>query len=192
MHAGVTSSSFSHHFISPPLPLQVKGKSCFWAELKNQQCHHQGKPVKFQAQRAQNSFCSFEWGRKRSNAWKMEQGVSIYIHKAKAKEQLLDNGFPATSPGALKGRDKSRAWSKLSSCRGRNSSETHYLPSMTFVGSMGISWAEGLKVFGSWEGEQQPPHAWIFSHTITIGSIFSLLKSCSFFRWGEMSREMWL
>lgn len=39
----------------------------------------------------------------------MEQGVSIYIHKAKAKEQLLDNGFPATSLGALKGRDKSRA-----------------------------------------------------------------------------------
>lgn len=39
----------------------------------------------------------------------MEQGISIYIHKAKAKEQLLDNGFPATRLGDHKGKHKSRA-----------------------------------------------------------------------------------
>lgn len=120
----------------------------------------------------------------------MEQGVSIYIHKAKAKEQLLDNGFPATILGALKGRDKSRAWSEQ--LRGRSSSETRYFPSMTFVCLMGISWDEGLKVFGTWEGEQHPSHVWIFSHTTTIVSIFSLVKSWFFWRWGEMSRKTWM
>lgn len=112
---------------------------------KNQQCHHQAKPLKFQAQKAQNSFCSFEWDRKSSNAWKMGQGISIYIHKAKAKEQLLDNGFPATSLGDLKGKDKSKAGSnQLSSCRVRAlllSSAMHYLTSINLVGLMGISWA---------------------------------------------------
>lgn len=111
----------------------------------------------------------------------MEQGVSIYTHKAKAKEQLLDNGFPATSLGVLKGRDKSRARSEqLSSCRGRNSSETRYLPSMTFVGLMGISWAGGLKVFGTWRGSSIL-HTSGFSATPQLLFQFSLwLRADSF------------
>lgn len=53
----------------------------------------------------------------------MEQGVSIYIHKGKAKEQLLDNGFPATSLGALKGRDKKAGHDLSSSAHAEE--ETH-------------------------------------------------------------------
>lgn len=160
----------------PSFPLQVKGKSCFWAELKTQQCYHQGKPVKFQAQRAQNCFCSFEWGRERSNAWKMEQGVSIYIHKGKAKEQLLDNGFPATSLGALKGRDKKQGTIWAAQLMQRKK-----LIWDTLFAKHDLWWLDGdlmsCRSKGLWhlEGEQHPPHQWIFSPTTITASIFPLV-----------------
>lgn len=75
----------------------------------------------------------------------MEQGTSIYTHKAKAKEQLLVNGFSATSLGDLKGKGKSRTWpNHLGSCTVRIlhlSSEMRYLASIILVDLMGISWA---------------------------------------------------
>lgn len=75
----------------------------------------------------------------------MEQGMGIYIRKAKAKEQLLDNSCPATSLGDLKEKDESRAWSnQLHSCRVGIlllSSEMQYLASTILVSLMEISWA---------------------------------------------------
>lgn len=50
----------------------------------------------------------------------MEQGGGTYIHKATAKEELLENCCPATSLGDLKEGDESRARSNQLSSQSEN------------------------------------------------------------------------
>lgn len=85
-------------FPSSLLPFMSIGKrkSYFWCrgeEISNASTKQ--NLLNSKLRRLTTPFCSFEWDRKRNNAWKMEQGIRIYIHKARAKEQPPDNGSPA-------------------------------------------------------------------------------------------------